>query len=230
MNQTPFDQSLEGFAGATGRRAAVRSLGAIGAALFAALGFADRSTAEKRRTDGDHGGGHTRQHRSKDRRQERNRHWGRTGQQGPQRPAGDETPGAAGGDGPAGPDGGNQPLEQKGAVQAERKRPTKRGPTGPTGPAGSMGATRLVVSPLSDPLPVTAGASVIAVADCGGEGKAVSCGYQMSATAAQLVNAFVAAVGPNDDERADCVVNLRRTTDAGSTAGAQIVARAICLV
>jgi hypothetical protein len=201
MNPTRFDQSLQLLAGATGRRDAVRSLGAIGTALLAALGFAHVASADQRHTDG----GHDHKHQGQDRHRNRNRNGDR------QRNRGNA--------GPKGPDG---------TVQAARKRPAKRGPTGPTGPAGSTLATRRVSSPLSDPLPVTTGASVIAVANCGGEGKVVACGHSMSASPAQLVNAFVIAVVPSDDF-SECVANLRRTTEAGSTAGAQIIAEAICL-
>jgi hypothetical protein len=171
MNEYRFDRSRQSLARASGRRGAVRALGASGLALLAALGFADASARES----------------------------------------------------------------HKGGVQADgkgKKRKAKRGPTGPAGPAGPAGlaefATRKVIGANSESLPAATGSRVSATVDCGGEGKVVSCGYQTGGDATQFVNVFVSAVGSNPD-RSVCVASLLRTTDVGSTAGANIQATAVCL-
>ena len=67
------------------------------------------------------------------------------------------------------------------------------------------------------------------VADCGGAGRVVSCGYDVSVGAnAQVANLLVQQVVPFA-ERDRCRAILTRTADAGSTAGATIRAVAICL-
>jgi hypothetical protein len=88
--------------------------------------------------------------------------------------------------------------------------------------------TRVVQSELSAALQTPAGSTVFATVDCGKAGSVLSCGYQLSATAAQLVNVIVIAVA-SDDERRECTATIERTSDAGATAGAQIQTRAICL-
>jgi len=89
--------------------------------------------------------------------------------------------------------------------------------------------TRREISASSDPLPVAVDSTVFAVADCGGQGKALSCSYQTVSSGAELLNAFVFNVGP-DNERTGCAASLRRTAGSGSTAGATIQAVAICRV
>jgi hypothetical protein len=89
--------------------------------------------------------------------------------------------------------------------------------------------TRLEVSSNSAALPATAGSTVLATADCGGVGKVISCGHQTPASADQLVNVFISFVEPNSD-RSNCSVEIIRTAEAGSTAGAKIQAVAICRV
>jgi hypothetical protein len=229
MDQTRFDQSLNVLADSTGRRDAVRALGAIGTALLAALGLANGSAADKQHTSGGQGGGHSHKNRSthSNRNRNRNRHQhrnrGNAGRNGGEDTANDDAQGGpTGASGPAGPDN---------ALQADRTRKTKRGPTGPTGPTGPAGttlATRFAAADPSGPLPVTAGAVVASDADCGGEGQVVACGYSMSATPEQLVNTFVTRVEPNGD-RSGCIAQLRRTAEVGSTAGARIEATALCL-
>jgi hypothetical protein len=172
MDATRFDRSIQTMSQATGRRGAVRSLGAGGLALLAALGLADASARESR----------------------------------------------------------------KGGVQADgkgkKKRKTKRGPTGPAGPAGPAGLaefkTKTVIGANSESLPAATGSRVIATVDCGGEGKVVSCGYQTSGDATLFVNVFVSGVASNP-ARSVCVASLLRTTDVGSSAGANIQATAVCL-
>ena len=90
-------------------------------------------------------------------------------------------------------------------------------------------STQVQISVNSNPLPITAGSSVSAFVPCGGEGTVVSCGYQTTTNAAQLVNAFVDNVAPNTD-RSACAASLIRTTETGSTAGATIQAIAVCLI
>ena len=184
MDQPRFDQSMKILAGSAGRRDAVRSLGAVGAALLSGLGFAGASTAARKDTNpGGNGGGNDRNRRGK-----------------------------------------RQPPAQNGTVQAERKKKKCKKPC----PVDSGGSTRLVISAPSDPLPVTAGSSVVASADCGGISTVVSRGYQMSATPEQLVNVFVIDLGTTNDGLSRCDAALRRTAEVGSTAGAQIIARAVC--
>jgi hypothetical protein len=86
-----------------------------------------------------------------------------------------------------------------------------------------------VISADSDELQTAAGSRVEVVADCGGEGKVVSCGYQTSDEPSELVNAFVLFVEP-DLTNTGCSAALFRTTEVGSTAGATIQAVALCLV
>ena len=138
MHQSHFDQSLPVLASSTGRRGAVRSLGAIGTALLAALGFADPSVAAKPHTNGGNGGGANHRNRSKEHNRNRNR--GNAGKEGTEDIADDQAHGGAiAADGPAGPEG---PAEADAArkVQAEKKG-KKAGPTGPTGPTGPAPAS-----------------------------------------------------------------------------------------
>ena len=140
MHQTHFDHSLNVLASSTGRRDAVRSLGAIGTALLAALGFADASVAAKLHTNGGKGGGAN--HKSRGKAGHRNQNRGNAGKEAPQN---------SGGDMPAGSDGAAQQLlVQNGNVRAERKKRktcTKACSTGPApapvvraGNTGSGGA------------------------------------------------------------------------------------------
>ena len=89
--------------------------------------------------------------------------------------------------------------------------------------------TRLVVSVNSAPLPVESGSTVNATAECGGDGKVLSCGFQADNTGEQLVNVFVLTVASNT-ARSSCQAFLRRTAGSGSVAGATIQATAICRV
>jgi hypothetical protein len=124
-------------------------------------------------------------------------------------------------------------------VQADgrgmKKRKTKRGPAGPAGPAGPTGPagvavfkTREVRSEVSQPLPAQANTGVTVTADCGGEGKVLSCGYEASGDATQLVNVVVLTVHSNE-ERSVCFASLLRTSANGAVAGGKIRAFAICL-
>jgi hypothetical protein len=226
MEETQFDQSVKVLANAAGRRDALRSLGAAGMALLTALGVTD--AAARKHSDGADTGGGNRKHNNKDRRRTRNGNQTQHGND--PRHRSQDSEGEETLDGPAGPegvirlagagDGGQQ-------IQAEGKRKKKRGPTGPTGPAGSAFATRREISDNSNPLPVAAGSIVSAFANCGGEGKAIACSYQLAGNAAELVNAIVQSFGP-DVEFSGCGVSLERTTAVGSTAGATIQAMAIC--
>jgi hypothetical protein len=85
-----------------------------------------------------------------------------------------------------------------------------------------------VIGANSENLAAATGSRAAATADCGGEGKVVSCGYQTGGDAAQFVNVFVSGVGSNP-VRSVCVASLLRTTEVGSTAGANIQATAVCL-
>jgi hypothetical protein len=71
--------------------------------------------------------------------------------------------------------------------------------------------------------------TVIAAANCGGEGRVLSCGYQMDNSSAELANVIVQTLEPNS-ARDKCSVFLQRTAGADSVAGATIQAVAICLV
>lgn len=213
VNQIRFDPSLPVLAGSTGRRGAVRSLGAIGAALLAALGLAGSSSAGRQHRAGGRGDRREQQQRNRDRSRNRNQAPERERGSDPEETA-DEPPA---GTGPAG------------AARTEKKRRTKRGPAGPagpTGPAATTLATRIVTMK-SEPLPVTAGSAVAAVADCGGASKLVACGYRILAPGDQLMNAYVTRMEPYEG---GCLAEVRRTTADGSTAGAQIEAIATCLL
>lgn len=265
MDETRFDQSVKGLAGAAGRRDALRSLSAAGLALLAALGLGPATA--KQRNDGQDAASGTRR-RNGHGRQERRRGGDQpnglgdevaNATRGEHVNAGDDVPhagddgtlpgsgpvraertrkgktrrGPAGPTGPTGPSGGGTSAGATGPTGASGQpgAPGEVGPTGPTGPAAALPTlpTRLVNSEASNSLPVTAGASVGVTADCDGIGKVVACGHLVSvATPAQLVNVLVSSAGPNDD-RSGCFAVLRRTAEAGSTAGAQIFAKALCL-
>jgi hypothetical protein len=128
---------------------------------------------------------------------------------------------------------------QKGPVQADKKKKKKLqpgsagpaglpGPPGPPGPAPTTLATRVLASLPSDLLGTTPGDVVSAVADCGGPGRAVDCGFFTGATPAQLVNVFLKQVRALDDG-SGCRAEMVRTVAAGSTGGARIQAIATCL-
>jgi hypothetical protein len=114
--------------------------------------------------------------------------------------------------------------------KGKKKRKTKRGPAGPAGPPGlAEFTTRIVTSANSADLGTSVGDRVVAVAECGGEGKVVSCGYAIvGVSAGSLVNAIVSVVAP-EPTRSKCSAFLLRTADGGSTPDASIQAIAICL-
>ena len=108
-------------------------------------------------------------------------------------------------------------------ASAKKKRKSKPGPVGPAF------ATRVEFSAPSDPLPVSEGSTVQATADCGGEGRVVSCGHQVSGDANELLSVIVAAVKPNN-ARSSCSADMTRVVTADSVEGVTIQAIAICLV
>jgi hypothetical protein len=232
MEETQFDQSVKVLANASGRRDAVRSLGMAGMALLAALGLGDASAKNNHSGDSGKNNGGKGTGNSKNRGKNGNRRQTQPGHDRRHRSGEterEETP-----DDPAGPEGVTRlaGTDEGGAqqVQAEGRRKKKRGPTGPTGPAGPAGSDfdlRREISGNSNPLPLAAGSNVSAFANCGGEGKAIACSYQLSGSAAQLANTVVQSFG-SDSQFSGCGVNLTRTTDVGSSAGATTQAIAIC--
>jgi hypothetical protein len=139
---------------------------------------------------------------------------------------------------------------RSGPVRAEKKKkkakvaPGPAGPPGPgglPGPAGSPGvagppgaaptrlATKVVAGPPSSALGTTPASVEVAIADCGGPGRVVDCGFSVVASqAAHLVNVLVRQVRALDDG-SGCLADLVRTAAAGSTSGAAIQAIATCL-
>jgi hypothetical protein len=115
------------------------------------------------------------------------------------------------------------------SARKKRKKPTaKVGPAGPPGPAGPSVAAFVVQGASSPGLPVAAGSLVSSQAACAGPGKLVGGGYIVNGTVATLVNVLVVEAAPN--AAADTYfATMRRTADQGSTAGAEIVAYAICI-
>lgn len=221
MDTNRFDQSLQLFAGATGRRDAVRSLGVIGTALLAALGLSSAQAKNnhggggKRR--GGKGGGDGAPDAARAVQAERKR-------------KGKKKPGPAGPTGPTGPTGpANGP-------------PGSQGPTGPTGPAGAdgqagaPGATgptgpqmSLVTlsGQFSDVLGAVVGSEVESIAECGLGLTPLNCGwsYQGAAgdfehTTTQVGHGFFRGVG-------SCTARLRRTATVAN-AGGRIGVSAIC--
>lgn len=212
MDLNRFDALTRSLSAVPYRRTVLRSLGVAGFNLLSALGAGEAST----RSEGDSSAHRdTRQNRTRTRDRPRSPR---------DRAEREPATGERGGNlGEAAPEAIRDETRQERAVHGERKRkggprqdPT--GPTGPTGPAGPVGATlptRRVSSGFSNPLPVTAGATVRVTADCEGIGKVVSCGYLVSAaSSAQLVNVLVNSVEPGDD-RSGCVVQLCRAAEAG---------------
>jgi hypothetical protein len=138
---------------------------------------------------------------------------------------------AAGKQGDAGPrDGVRGDRGNKVQREKKKKQKLKAGPAGPPGPPGPPAQFATVVKDgqESEPLGVTAGSLVVGEVDCGGPGKAIGCGYQMSATPAQLVNVAVIRVEAYLNG-SKCIAVIQRTAEAGSTAGARIEAIATCL-
>jgi hypothetical protein len=88
-------------------------------------------------------------------------------------------------------------------------------------------ASVVVVGEESAALSESVGILVHSVADCGGDGKVLGCGYVLIATDAQFANAIVDQVGP-DNDASQCFAFLRRTATAGSTAGAKVQVSALC--
>jgi hypothetical protein len=117
MDQTRFGQSMQGWARFTGRRDAVRSLGAMGTAVLAVLGLADATSAAQRRHTGGIGGGRGRKNRSKVDFRARNGARKNAGEKGPQT-AGDDVPAVSDGTAP-------QRLTPSGSVHADRKKKKK---------------------------------------------------------------------------------------------------------
>jgi hypothetical protein len=201
MEQTRFDQPLQGLARFAGRRDAVRSLGAMATALLAALGHRKASAADKPRKHlGGKGGGANLKDRRQNRIRTRNRRRGNADQTSPRARSGAETQ----------------------RESAEADDPTEIAARLPF-------ATKYVFSAPSPPLPVASGSHVDGLADCGGRGRVVSCGYELFGTTPQLANAIVIGVGTDADRRL-CVAHLFRVVSVGSSPGALIHATAVCLV
>jgi hypothetical protein len=122
-------------------------------------------------------------------------------------------------------------------AKAEKKKKLKQGPAGPAGPPGPTGpiptvaVTRYVEGAPSAPLAVEVDSFASSNADCAGLGAVVNCGYLLSGTGAELANVVVRRVEVNDGENelSNCIATMVRTSEAGSTAGAQIQAVATCL-
>lgn len=122
MDETRFDRAMTVIADPAGRRDALRSLGAAGVGLLAAVGLASGSgdakgQRRKRRKDA-----HQKKNRGKTRKQRRRP------EQALDRP--EETPAAP-----------SDVAEEKGLVGDTLKKLGPTGPTGPTGPAGPQGVT-----------------------------------------------------------------------------------------
>jgi hypothetical protein len=109
------------------------------------------------------------------------------------------------------------------AKKKRRKRRKKGSSPGPN-------VASLVVQGASSPgLPVAAGSLVGSHAACAGPGKLVGGGYIVNGTVEKMVNVVVVEAAPNAS--ADTYfATLRRTTQVGSEAGAEIVAYAICIL
>jgi hypothetical protein len=104
---------------------------------------------------------------------------------------------------------------QGGVVQSEQRR--------------HRFTTRKVIGGTSAQLSTTVGSGATSFADCGGDGKALSCGYETTGAGEQLLNVFVSSVAP-DPERSRCESMMQRTAGSGSVAGAVIRAVAVCRV
>jgi hypothetical protein len=254
MDETRFDRSVKVLAGAADRRDALRSLGAAGMALLAALGLGDAS-AKRHDTRGGKGG--SIKHQLKNRSRKRNR--GRTQPQGPS----DDAPEAI----------REEAAQQRGAVQAERKRKgkTKRGPTGPTGPTGPAnsspgsqgetgptgptgdtgptgptgatgqdgqdGATGPAGPPLTFVFPpgsdrsavlgATVGSEVVSIAECGTGGVPINCSWTYHGAASDFAQTTTQVRSITFEGVQSCQAILRRTATV-SNAGGQISVYAIC--
>jgi hypothetical protein len=66
------------------------------------------------------------------------------------------------------------------------------------------------------------------LADCGGAGKVVTCGYQLNGDAAKFANLVVVVFGPLGD-RSGCEAQIAHGAGADSTAGATVRVTALCL-
>jgi hypothetical protein len=106
----------------------------------------------------------------------------------------------------------------------KRRKRRKKG----SSPSTNIAST--VVQGASSPgLPVAAGSLVGSHAACAGPGKLVGGGYIVNGTVETMVNVVVVEAAPN--AAADTYfATLRRTTQVGSEAGAEIVAYAICIL
>jgi hypothetical protein len=114
-------------------------------------------------------------------------------------------------------------LANPSLAKKKRRKRRKKG----SSPSTNIAST--VVQGASSPgLPVAVGSLVGSHAACAGPGKLVGGGYIVNGTVDKLVNVVVVEAAPN--AAADTYfATLRRTAGAGSTAGAEIVAYALCL-
>ena len=180
------------------RRHAVRTLGTTSAAILAALGLGGVTGEARDRGDSGKGTGQS------DRNQ-RTRHT--RDQESASRPADRNDELAE----PGGEASATEPVKSDTVrVQRKRRRPTR------------------VNGEPSEPLAAENGGLVFSHAVCpGGNGKLLSGGYIIDATAAQLANVVVDEVGPDNDVSTFTVV-LRCPIGSQCTAGATITALAIC--
>lgn len=192
MDQTLPNPSRQGLTSAAGRRDAVRSLGAAGVALLAALGLADAARAGQH-----HRSGRKHKRRERDRKKPQTsspapasdgsldgtsdenglvqaEKKGKLGPPGPAGPTGATGPGGSGSQGPTGPQGatGSQgpagPTGETGAAGAT-------GDTGPTGPS----AAPSIVTVQGGSVPIASGGTATTDASCG-------CGYEAIAGGSPL--------------------------------------------
>jgi hypothetical protein len=214
MNPTRFDQSLQLLAGATGRRDAVRSLGAIGTALLAALGLRGAQAKNNHGGGGKGGGGNNQKDRAQAERKRKGKK--KPGSPGPTGPTGPTGPanGPAGNQGPTGPTGPAGADGQAG----------QPGATGPTGPPMSLGQIGV---PFSDVLGATVGSQVESIAECGLGSIPINCGWNYEGNAGDFDHTTTQVHHGSFRGVGFCNARLRRTATV-ATAGGRISVSAIC--
>ncbi len=117
-------------------------------------------------------------------------------------------------------------LSEASAARKKRRKRRKKG--GSPNPAISPISSVVVQGASSEGLPVATGSLVGSQASCDGPGTLLGGGYIVNGSAEKKVNVLVVEASP-DLEGETFFATLRRTNETGSTAGATIVAYALCI-
>jgi hypothetical protein len=209
MDVTRIEQTDPPRGGASGRRAALRSLSTAGLALLAAIGLATGGEAKKNNG----GNSHKKRDHDKNRDQRKSQAAGKGGGKG--------KPGPTGPTGPTGPAGGGTGAGSTGPTGPAGAASQITGPTGPTGhtgPAGSPAPTPTVTRVTGTPFNVGSGGTNSGIAICPSGTTPISGGFSAN------TNECFAVLSLTGPEWFQATVRC-----PSSSVGATVSVKAVCI-